>query len=272
MRVWKAERVSLQLIPWIGWSRLIHQARMRISPTPFRPLWKWTDVLLMYGATVALAILGLRAIDGVAQYAYDSGMPTLSVATLSGIFVALLEVAAILFSVYVLGIRRRRLTWAEIGFHPTPRVWLHIAGVLACVPFFLSDFAAIAASRALGQRPANPQVASSLPAGESWLTVLAIIVLAGFAIPVAEEVLFRGVLYNWLRGHIGILPAVLVSSLVFGAAHGDLVLGAAAFALGVFFALVYEGSRSLYPGIFLHAFNNTLKLALMYSMLAGLKL
>ncbi len=229
-------------------------------------------MLLMCGAMVGLATVGLRAINGVVQYAYDSGMPALSGGTLSGILVALLEVAAILLCVYVLGIRRRHVTWAEIGFHPTPRIWLHIAGFLACLPFFLSDLAAIAVSRALGLRPANSQVASSLPAGESWLPVLAIIILVGFAIPVAEEVIFRGVLYNWLRGRLSVLPAVLVSSFVFGAAHGDLVRGAAAFALGVFFALVYEGSRSLYPSIFLHAFNNTLKLALMYTALAGLKL
>ncbi len=272
MRAWNAIPVRFQFTPLVEWASAIRQARSLISPPPFTSRWKWTDVLLVSGATVALAFLGLKVVDWAVWYLYDSGMPAASAGTLSGIFVALLEVGAILLSVYVLGIRRRHLTWAEIGFHPTPRIWLHIAGVLACAPFFLSDFAAIAASRALGQRPVNPQMSSSLPAGETWLSVLAIIILAGFAIPVAEEIIFRGVVYNWLRGHVGILPAVVLSSLIFGAAHGDLVLGAGAFALGVFFALVYEGSRSLYPGIFLHAFNNTLKLALMYTALGGFKI
>jgi CAAX protease family protein len=271
MRLWNVEQVRLQFAPRNVWSRAIRQVRTAVSPRPFMSLWNWTDVLLMSGATVALSYLGLRVIDGIVRGLCDSGLPPQSAGTLSGLFVALLEVAAILVPVYVLGIRRRHLTWADLGFHPTPRVWLHIAGLLACIPFFLSDLAAIAVSRALGQQPVNPQAASNQPPGETWLTALAIVALTGFVIPVAEEVIFRGVFYNWLRGHVGILPAILLSSLVFGAAHGGLVLGAGAFALGVFFAIVYEGSRSLYPGIFLHAFNNTLKLTLMYAALAGLR-
>ncbi len=272
MREWNTGRATLQLISWNGWWGFIHQARMRISPTPFRSLWKGTDVLMMSGATVALAILGLRAIATVVQYAYDRGVPAQSAATLSSILVAGLELVAILLCVYILGVRRRRLTWADIGLHPTTRTWFRIGAMLACVPFFLSDYVAIAVSRTLGQLPANPQTSSFLPAGGNWVTAMMMLALTGLAIPVAEEVLFRGVLYNWLRGHLGVLSSVLVSSLVFGAVHGDVAVGAGAFALGVIFALVYEGSRSLYPGIFLHAFNNTLKLALMYGLLTGLKM
>lgn len=77
--------------------------------------------------------------------------------------------------------------------------------------------------------------------------------------PVAEELLFRGLLFGSLRGRFGHWPAALVSGAVFGAIH--LGAGQDPFipvltALGVVLALAYHYSGALYAAIAIHAINN----------------
>ena len=88
--------------------------------------------------------------------------------------------------------------------------------------------------------------------------------LAGFAVPFGEELIFRGIFYKMLRERWGVWPGVLISSLVFGAIHGDLAVGLTAFLLGILLALVFEYSRSLWTSILVHALNNSVKIGLLY--------
>jgi membrane protease YdiL (CAAX protease family) len=75
--------------------------------------------------------------------------------------------------------------------------------------------------------------------------------------PLFEEIAFRGVLYPILRTRLTPLPAAALSALVFAGAHtyspGALV---AIFLGAVASALVYERTRSLWPSMIAHAFNN----------------
>jgi membrane protease YdiL (CAAX protease family) len=77
--------------------------------------------------------------------------------------------------------------------------------------------------------------------------------------PFAEELLFRGVVYAGLRNELGTWPAVLLSALVFGLAHLEFGRAAAAFTavMGVAFALLVEGSGSLWPAVLAHVLVNS---------------
>ncbi|MGC1184754.1 MAG: CPBP family intramembrane glutamic endopeptidase, partial [Candidatus Dormiibacterota bacterium] len=74
-----------------------------------------------------------------------------------------------------------------------------------------------------------------------------------------EELVFRGFIYGGLRRKWGVTVSVLVSSLIFALAHtfsvggSILLLGPSLFIAGCALALVYERSRSLIPGMVLHA-------------------
>jgi membrane protease YdiL (CAAX protease family) len=76
--------------------------------------------------------------------------------------------------------------------------------------------------------------------------------------PCAEEFLFRGFLFQWLASRFGVFPGVLLSSLIFMAIHWSLFGAANTFLLGVFAALLLRASRSLWPGVALHALWNLL--------------
>ncbi|MBX9694418.1 MAG: CPBP family intramembrane metalloprotease, partial [Cyanobacteria bacterium] len=71
-----------------------------------------------------------------------------------------------------------------------------------------------------------------------------------------EEVIFRGLIYSWLRVQVGVYPAAILSGCIFGAIHMD---GTAFFLLmgvGVVLALAYEKSGTLLTPIVIHILNN----------------
>jgi len=105
-------------------------------------------------------------------------------------------------------------------------------------------------------------------AANTPLGIIGTLLLAGLAVPIAEEMFFRGVLYAWLRSKWGIWIGTIVSSLVFGLLHGSPGMVAATFVLGSLAAILYENSRSLWPAIILHATNNLLVLLLQYLVIS----
>lgn len=63
--------------------------------------------------------------------------------------------------------------------------------------------------------------------------------------PLAEEIVFRAMIYRTLRKGFAFLPAALISGILFGAYHMNWVQGVYAAALGILLAFVYEKTNSL---------------------------
>jgi uncharacterized protein len=80
--------------------------------------------------------------------------------------------------------------------------------------------------------------------------------LAVLVAPVCEETLFRGFVYGWLRSRMRWSYAVVVSAVLFSAAHRSPLLALPLMAAGVVLAYVYERSRSIWPGVMVHALFN----------------
>jgi len=80
--------------------------------------------------------------------------------------------------------------------------------------------------------------------------------LYGLVSPLAEEVVFRGVIFNRMRRFYGPALAVVASGLFFGAFHGNLVQGVYGGCMGMLMAYLYEKSgRFIIPFLF-HASAN----------------
>ncbi len=94
---------------------------------------------------------------------------------------------------------------------------------------------------------------------DPWLIVLAVVVLA----PIAEEVFFRGVVFNAWRRERGPVFAYVGSSALFAAIHLSLVSLVPIFVLGLALAWVYERSGySLLAPMVLHATVNGISVGL----------
>lgn len=78
----------------------------------------------------------------------------------------------------------------------------------------------------------------------------------GIIVPVCEELLYRGVLYQRLKAHIKVVPAMFISAFIFGTMHGNIVQILYAGLLGVVFAWLYEHYKSIWAPILAHIIMN----------------
>jgi membrane protease YdiL (CAAX protease family) len=74
--------------------------------------------------------------------------------------------------------------------------------------------------------------------------------------PVAEELLFRGVLFRTLTWRMPVIVAALISSLLFSAIHGDAILFVNLALLGFLAAMLYRRTGNLVVSMLLHGLNN----------------
>jgi len=103
----------------------------------------------------------------------------------------------------------------------------------------------------------NPQAGFAATASASTVSLLGLLAVGALLVPLGEKLLFRGVLFAGLR-HYGLIVAVVLSAVLFGAAHGLNVVGITAAVLGVLNALLYDRTRSIWPAVVAHAINNTI--------------
>lgn len=75
----------------------------------------------------------------------------------------------------------------------------------------------------------------------------------GLVVPVMEEVLFRGLVYNRLRGYTKtVWSAAALSAAVFAAVHGNLIQMLFAFPMGLLLAAVYHRYQTLRAPVVFH--------------------
>lgn len=236
------------------------------SPELPQATWRGRDILIISaGALFILLVLG-----GLIAWSFSLDPTQLDRApVILSVLLTAVEGIALIGSVAILGLRRRGLDWTAAGIHPVSRNWLVQSLVIAAVITPLSGFIAAAIQMALGQPLENPQLEFLIPEGFNWFGFIGMLIMGGFVAPFAEELFFRGVLYKWLRDHIGVWPGILLSSLLFGAMHGEISVAGAAAVLGVILAWVYEKSRSLWPAVIIHVVNNSVKIALLYILVAA---
>ena len=88
--------------------------------------------------------------------------------------------------------------------------------------------------------------------------VLTAVILA----PVLEEIIFRGLIFNKLNSKLSTTAAIIISALIFGIYHMNIVQGLNAFVLGIVFAYIYSKTYNLWICIIAHFVNNLLSLIL----------
>lgn len=81
-----------------------------------------------------------------------------------------------------------------------------------------------------------------------------VIILIG---PIAEELVFRGFLFNYLDKKVNRVYAIILSSIVFAISHGDYRQGLYVIFLGIGLALIYIYTDSILGNILLHIIANS---------------
>jgi len=112
------------------------------------------------------------------------------------------------------------------------------------------------------QLPAQ-QISEVVRGAEGLRVVAGASLLAVVVAPVAEETIFRSVLYLPLRQRLGPVAAGLVVAVLFSAGHGYLLGAAQLFVLSLVFSALFERSGSLWVPIAAHAAFNGVNIALL---------
>ena len=229
------------------------------------------------GATVVVVILALQAflvvpsiVMVVLEEAWDTGLDenTNFVIKLTGGM--LLGAGFIVFAVLVWVVGIWKLPFSSFGLRWAPFANLFpvvLTYVLFIFPLSLLAWLWTQVLESLGleleiQAPVK-MFGEAIERGnplEISLLVFSAVILA----PLWEELIFRGLLYGYLKSRMSVFTALLVSSLIFSAYHLNAAALIPLLIVGIAAGYVYERTRSLYFAIFFHALFNASSMAFMF--------
>lgn len=79
-----------------------------------------------------------------------------------------------------------------------------------------------------------------------------------FIAPLTEEIVLRGLLYNWLRHYLPAMESIVFSSVIFAFLHGNIVQIIVTLPISFVLSLAYEISRRVWVTYLIHATFNAL--------------
>lgn len=145
-------------------------------------------------------------------------------------------------------------TWTDIGMGVIGFI-LSMIGALVVTALAASIFPWIDMEQA--QEVGYDNISGFL---DMMMAFLALVVIA----PVAEEIVFRGWLYGKLRRHTWAVPAILLTSVAFGVAHGQWNVGITVGVMSVFMCLIREMTGTVYGGMIVHMLKNGLAFYMLF--------
>lgn len=171
--------------------------------------------------------------------------------------------AIVLLSVYWI-LRRAKLSLSAIGLGRRP-AWrdlkLALGGIFAFYGLLIISIAALTLLIPGFDADAPQDVGFNFLSTpmDRIIAFVALVILP----PIGEEILIRGYLFSGLRSRLRFLPAMLLTSALFGAAHlatgvsGALWAAAVStFVLSVVLVYLRERTGALYSPMMVHGFNN----------------
>ncbi|MCS6803021.1 MAG: type II CAAX endopeptidase family protein [Chloroflexota bacterium] len=215
----------------------------------------WKDLAIALG--VLAAMVGVLA--GLIVAVSLSGVVTPAAFEDGSILPALIGFQTLAFTLAALAplLRHRRAGPGLLGVRRVNGRWLLAAVALGAATRGLVLLALLAVTAA-GIDVGNPQQELLAATRGAWPSFLLLILTGAVLTAVGEELLFRGLLFGWLRTHLPFWPAAAGSALVFGIFHGVNVVLPVAVAIGVLCAALYERTRSIWPPVLVHLTNNLL--------------
>ena len=266
--------VSLVSLIMLDFSRGV--ARFRPAMVLAEPKWP--------GATVVVVILTLQAfliIPGIVmvvlEEAWDTGLDENTNFVIKQTGGMLLGAGFIVFAVLAWVVGNWKLPLSSFGLRWAPFANLLpvvLIYVLFIIPLALLGWFWTQLLKGLGQlvdiQDPVKMFMDAIERGnplEISLLVFSAVILA----PLWEELIFRGLLYGYLKSRMSVFAALLVSSLIFSAYHFNLNALMPLLIVGIATGYIYERTRSLYFAIFFHALFNALSMAVLFILfiLAG---
>ncbi|MDB6123395.1 MAG: abortive infection protein [Pedosphaera sp.] len=222
-------------------------------------------VRMLFGLLVAISatmlVLGVYQQFILKHMLKENEWPMILIGTLS--LDGFIIVAVALF------LRSQHLTWAEAFGFTSPGIgkaigwailvailFLPVGNLLQTVSFKLLDLVHY-------KSPVQHAVAT-LQTAPSLGTRIYMILFAVVAAPIAEESLFRGILYPTLKKYGNTALALWVSSVIFGVIHLNFAIFLPLMVLGMALAWLYEKTNNLLACIVAHGLFNAINVLALF--------
>ena len=210
-------------------------------------------ILLQYAASfayafVAGAIAAVKQLSSTGSIDYGTIVGTLYDTVTSGttIIVLISNICTILALVVFFALRKKNLL-DEVGATPIPGATylpLSIAGMsLAVLVIIILNMLPIS-EEAFAEYTESTSVIDS----SGFISMVSTVIFA----PIAEEMIFRGLVYTRLKRAMPKWIAAVLQAALFGVLHGQILWIAYAFAVGLILAAYFESTGSLFANITVH--------------------
>jgi len=137
---------------------------------------------------------------------------------------------------------------------------LGTGGILLFFAYPLVGFSEAINQRFFGGGSSKQSIVEFFSASRTIEERIMIIVFAAAIAPVVEEFVFRFFIYGVLKRYVGVFLGIMLSSLLFAAAHAHFPSFVPLFVLGSCFAVAYEWSGSILVSMTMHSLFNSLTL------------
>lgn len=159
-----------------------------------------------------------------------------------------------LICVWVLFKLRKKSLTTEIQLYKCSIKKVLIVTLFGCGYSFVSSWA-------LGMIPFPESMMESFKMSHDTLSLgnpIVNFISVGILGPIVEEVFFRGLIYTRLKEGMSTIVAAILSAIMFGVMHGEIIWMLHAFVVGLVFVWVFEKTKSLLPCIVIHVVNNSI--------------
>ena len=223
------------------------------------PAWRYRGPSIMVLTGLALIMGGVASLPLASEAAalLDNGTPSPGASLLLLTVTQLGLLAALAIFVAAPGALRGLRLVPDSGVARTILVGIAVA-VPSWIGAQLLGLVANDLLRRIGVEPGVDVAQAALDRVDPVVLVLAVVIFA----PFAEELFFRGVVFNAWEREYGVTRAVYGSALLFALIHGSAFALVPIFALGWILATVYRRTRSLPATIALHATFNGISVLL----------
>jgi membrane protease YdiL (CAAX protease family) len=202
--------------------------------------------LVLFSPLIVAKMMGLPLIKQIGMMADNFGI-YIFFSQATGLVITLVLIARRL--------RKNHETWSSVGLKGfrvfqgmryIAGYYLALLGVLIALAIITTSLGVNVASPP-GNKSGGTEMLNII--GDFWLTFAISVVIA----PIIEEIVFRGALFPAIKRRYGLTAGIVLSSLVFTLVHMNPIQMISVLPLGIYLAIMYHRTGSIYPGMILHA-------------------
>jgi hypothetical protein len=228
-------------------------------PSPGRPI-LGRDVALTLAVLIGAYLFAVLAFGLL----FGAGPPADAAAARLRVMAGLAVGFFVLFGApYAVMIRVKGYSWADLGIRPLAPHWLRMAVVLGIVMLPIALLIGSTVQRYTGAAPQELTRVLS----ESGFTILSAVTLFLYIAvlqPIAEELVFRGMLFGWLRQWQNFAVTNVLCAAAFALVHVQMIAVVVSFLLGLLLGWLRERSGSVLAPILMHQVYNGVVLVLTF--------